>query len=226
MIGLVRLLPPSAHSAGTIQLDRLPELHPVRFSGFIVRASAADEAEEVVDWYMAMRSGRPGIPLGLISPPPVAIEPVAKCRFPIEFVLPPSELIDGNVPVEALEQVRGAAVEGQILGELIHERGTRISAPEHTITTLIAHAVRGGTVASAAADLGVTRETVTRRVGGAGIRARRLMSWARLRAFDIRVELGWDRNLALGACGWMSHEARRKAAARLRQSGGSYGRLA
>lgn len=215
MIGLVDILPPpSSGMAGTLRLECLPDPPAVRLSGMIVRCRDRQQVGRTLDWYGLVRSRRPEFPLSLVCTSDACAEPLSRCRFPIIAVVSPGELCAGGISNAVLNKVRAAAVEGRIIEELVNRHGSAILEARSTLTAAVAHAVRGGTVQGVGRELGVTRDTVRRRLNAVGVSAGVLMAWARLRAFEFRVELGYDRAAALIASGWMSPDARRKAAAR------------
>jgi acyl-coenzyme A thioesterase PaaI-like protein len=215
MIGLLDVLPPpSGDAAGTFRLETLPPPPAPRLSGLIARCRDAHEARRTLEWYDRVRSSRPEFPLGLVCASAACVDALSRCRFPVEALVAPAELCAGGVPGAAMDAVRAAAVESRILEELVQRHGTAILEALPTLKITVAQAVRGGTVQAAARELGVTRDTVRRRLKAVGLSAGLLMAKARLRAFDLRIEMGYDRGSALVTCGWSSHDARRKARSR------------
>lgn len=217
MIGLVCVLPPPGDGAGTVCLEALPEPPASRFSGVAIRCADRDGVAEALRWYRAVRDARPALAFGLVCEPQACAEQLAGLPHPITFLLRPGDLVAGGLRGEALAQLREAGVEGRILDEVVERYGKEVLDQEETIRALIARACCGGTVARAARDLGVSSKTVRRRLHGAGIPAAGLFrAWVRLRAFEVRVQLGVDRTVALKAAGWRSQAERRKAARRAR----------
>lgn len=220
MIGLVGVLPPPGDGAGTVCLDALPDPPGSRFSGFAVRCTDRDGVREALGWYRTVRAARPALAFGLVCEPGACAEELAGLPHPLTFLIRPGSLVAAGLSTEALGQLREAGVEGRIFDEVVERYGEEVLREEETVAALIAWACCGGTVAGTASDLGVASFTVTRRLAAVGISAECLRSWTRLRAYDIRLELGVDPSDALRASGWTSQNARRKAALRLRKRGG------
>ena len=169
---------------------------------------------ETLDWYRTVRAVRPALAFGLVCEPEACAEHLAHLPYSLAFLLRPSDLVAGGLPREALGRLRQAGVEGRIFDEVVERYGEQVSAQEETLRAVIARACFGGTVSRAARDLGVAPWTATRRLGSVGIAAGHLRSKVRLRAYEVRVELGVDPAEALRASGWTHQEDRRKAAKR------------
>jgi hypothetical protein len=141
---------------------------------------------------------------------------VADLDRSLAFVMDPSGLNGGGLPGTALEALREAGIEARILEEIIREHGPQVLSQREAIETVIASAVTGGTLHRAARDLDVHANTLSRRLKGVGLSPRWLRRWARLKAYELRVEQGMDRSAALVVGGWTDPEQRRKAVVRLR----------
>ena len=215
MTGLVGVLPPVGDSAGAVHLDALPEPPASQFSGFAVRCEDRQQVKRTLEWYRSMRDARPALAFGLVCDPEACAEQLAGLPHSLTFLLRPSALVAGGLPGRALDQLREAGVEGRILGETVERYGEQVLEQEETLRALIARACCGGTVSRAARDLGVSPQTVTRRLGALGVSAVRLRSWTRHRSYRLRLELGVGSTAALEASGWTSQDDRRKAVKRL-----------
>jgi len=211
MIGLVRILAPTDDSAGTESLRALPRIPASKYAGFFVRCDTRTLVEETVDWWSSLRRDRPEIPLGMVAHPRDCAALLATCSASLASLLQPTELRAGALPNEALNKLREASVEGQILEGLVSEHGPGILHYDATLKPLIARAVRG-----AARDLGVAPDTVRRRLRDVGLSAGRLVRETRVEAYRVRVSLGLSKDTALVCCGWHSHKDRRRVARRLR----------
>ena len=216
MIALVRVPAPPRAANGIAEIGSLPEPPASRYTAFAVHCRDETEVREAVVWYRALFDSRSGTPLGLIAGANDCIQPVAHLDRSLVFVMDPSRLSGGGLPESALEALREAGVEGRILEEIVRKHGPEVLSEQQSLRALIGRAVAGSTIARAANDLCVHPDTMTRRFKRVGLSARWLRRWVRMRAYQLRVELGVDRSVALVAGGWTDHEQRRKASARLR----------
>lgn len=218
MIGLVGVRPPPGRPCGVTVLERVPESPAPRYAGFIVRGANRAAVDDVVLWYDALRERRAALALGLVARPDDSAEALAKAKHPVTLFLRPEALIGEAVPAEALCRVRQASVEGRLLEELVEAAGASVLEERRALEALVARGTNGGSVAGAARDLGVNTETLRRRLRPFGLKPSDVTRWTRVRGFEIRVELGTERNAALWAGGWMTHEQRRKTARRARKA--------
>jgi AraC-like DNA-binding protein len=115
------------------------------------------------------------------------------------------------VPRDALDQLRAASVEGRVLERLILQFGVALLEHLPVVRCLVAHAVRGGTISAAARDLGMSVDTLRRRMTVAGVRPRDFMRAARVLAYEERRTQGASAGIALAACGWTDAEDLRQA---------------
>lgn len=219
MIGLVRLRPSEADGPGTLVLDRLPAVPAKRLSGALVRCGGEGELAEALSWYAEIRAVRPGFPSGLVCAPEICAGPLGQFTFPVAPLLTPGDLVNGEVPGFALAELRSVSVEGRLMDEVAVAHPSAVLDHREVIECLIAHAVRGGTLDTTARDLGCSTDTVRRRLGVHGIRPGALMRQLRLRAYDVRLELGEAPAAALAAGGWNSRKAQAKARYRLAKRG-------
>lgn len=219
MIALVRLLPPATANVGTATLNALPKPPASAYSGFAVRCDDAPDVARAVEWYRQVLEVRPGVPLGLVSERDHCADALARLGHALIFLIPPRDLVAGGLPARLLEEVRSASVEGRLLEEVLAHLGDSARPLAATIRALISRAVRGGSVASAARDLGVSGRTVRRRLKSIGLSPGHLKQEVRLRAYELRVELGMSRSAALAAGGWSHQDHRRKCQLRLHRSG-------
>lgn len=215
MIGLVRLLPPPGGTEGIAVLDSLPAPPASRFAGVIVRCDDATELKEALDWCARVRDERPSFTFGLVCSPELCAGPLGSFTHSVVPVLAPGELLAGGIPKKALADARSASIEGRILEELVLRRGPDLLTDRPLIQCLIAHAVRGGTLETAARDLRRSPDTIRRRLRRYGILPGGFMSAVRLLAYDLRVSFGESPAAALAAGGWNSQKARLAARSRL-----------
>lgn len=215
MIGLVRVLPPSQGRVGSAQVPALPTPPALRFTGFAVFCDTQADVELTVSWYADLCLVRPGAPLGLIARAEDCAMSLAALDRSLAFLLDPSKAIGRVLPQEALQQLRAKSVEGRLLEEIIGREGQHVRTEEETLRALVVAAARGGTLASAGSDLGVSAECVRRRLAGVGLSARNMKREVRALAYELRLALGLDRDSALLAGGWSDHEQRRKFMSRL-----------
>jgi hypothetical protein len=220
MIALVRLLPPCDPCPGVARLDRRPPPDAARHSGYLVRCSDTAELEATLEWYGDVRAVRPSVPLGLVCAPEVFAPEVCagaliRAAHPVRPIFSPDWLDRGRVPSSALAEMRAVSVEGRILDELCGIHGDEIQAQRPLMEALVSCAAAGGTLKRFSREVGLSDETVRRRLALVGLRPKRLMAWARLRAYDLRVELGDRPAGALLACGWTDPKSRQKVRRRL-----------
>jgi hypothetical protein len=219
MIALVRLFPPRSPTVRLECVPDLPTAPAAQYSGLFVRCRCRSEVEESVTWYEDLRLVRPTAVLGLVATPADCAERLGRCTSVVNPVVFSSDLVAGTVPEEALNTLHQRSIEGQILNELADLHGPEILGIRRTLEALISRAVRGGTAARAARDLGITAAGLRRRLGHYGLSPRILVPSIRVRAFELNVESGVDRRTALCLANWSSHEQRRKAFKRVRAGG-------
>jgi hypothetical protein len=215
MIGLVRLRPPASDGSGTLVLDRLPSAPAERLAGAMIRCDGEADLAEALSWYAEVRGERPSFPSGLVCSPAICAAPLGEFTFPVAPLLTPAELVDGVVPASALVELRSMSVEGRLMEELVAAQPTAVGDHRELIEGLVAHAVRGGRLETAARQLGCSTDTVRRRLASHGILPGLLMRLVRLRAYEVRLELGEAPAAALAAGGWSSQKARHKTHDRL-----------
>ena len=221
MIGLVRLRPATPDGPSTLVFDRLPPVPVERLSGALVRCDTVGELLEMLHWYAEVRAVRPGFPSGLVCAPEICAGPLGEFTFPVAPLLAPGDLANREVPASALAKLRSVSVEGRLMEEVAAAHPSAVLDRREFVECLIAHAVRGGTLETTARHLGCSTDTVRRRLGVHGIRPGALMLQLRLRAYDVRLELGEAPAAALAAGGWSSRRARLKARYRLAKRGDS-----
>lgn len=219
MIALVGALAAGRVAPGTVLLNDMPEVPAHGFAGVIVRADSPSEVESVLSWYVAVRAARPGFPLGLASRPEACAAPLGAFRDPVKPVMDSGDIEKRGLDPAMLEAFRGSCVEGLILQDLVRHHGHRLLRDQRLLEALIAHASAGRTLRSAARALGVSEDTIHRRLDRLSIPVGRLMSLIRLHAYDLRIELGSDPDLALEAGRWSSQKARQRMARRIRSVG-------
>jgi hypothetical protein len=216
MIGLVGVLPPRDQERGTRVLDFLPAPPAEGLSAIMVQAEDEEGVAGVLGWLEEVSARRPTFALGLICPPRVCAPALGAFTRPVRIVLPPEDLEEGALPSDALAGLREASVEGTCFEKLRRMHGDSILSELEWVECLISHAVRGGTLNAVARELGCSPVTVWRRLTAVGLRPGATMSWARLRAYELSVELGADPGDARRAGGWYSRRAWRNAVARER----------
>jgi hypothetical protein len=214
MIALIGLLPPAGHAQGVQQGPGLPEPPATPFSGFLVRCDQEPDLAATLAWYRDVAEQRVDVPLGIVYAPNVCLAMLGECERVIRPLLSTGELIAGAPPIAAVERLREASVEGRIMEELVAEFRESILAERKILTALIGRAVNGGTLQSAARDLKCSQEKVRLHLAKFGITPGQLMTRVRLRAYDLRKQLGVSTSYALTAGGWDNPEARRKVAGR------------
>ncbi|MEJ2186012.1 MAG: hypothetical protein P8Z36_08750 [Gemmatimonadota bacterium] len=214
MMAFVGIQPPTGHSEGIQAVPDLPESPATRFSGFLVRSEHESNLARTLAWYRDVVDQRPGVPLGIVYSPNVCLAMLGECAHPIRPIIPTDNLVAGAPPMAVVEQLREASVEGRIMQELVAEFGGSILVEKRILTALIAYGVGGGLVASAAHELKCSQEKIRLHLAEFGIQPGRLMSRVRLRAYDLRKQLGVQTRQALDAGGWHTSEARRKVARR------------
>jgi hypothetical protein len=214
MIALINVRPPIGQPGGVVELERRPAAPAIRYAGAIVGCSGIAAVRETLGWFKAIREVRPAFVLGLVSRPRHCARALGSFTYPVKPVISPAELENGHLPQSAVDIIRELSIEGLILEEFVAEHGDRVLSRRLTLECLIAHAIRGGTLNAVVRDLGCSPTTVWRQVGDLGLRPSTLMRWARLRAYQLRIELGVRPGAALKAGGWNEDRARRKAASR------------
>lgn len=214
MIGLVGIAPPTGAAHGTVTLDSLPRIPAERLAALVARADGEDAVERLLAWFRKLMARRPTFTLGLVARPEECAAALGVCVHPVRLVLPPEALIQGALPRAALAVVRNASVEGILLEEFHRDNELAVVSQRTLVECLISHAVRGGSVNAVAADLGCSTITVWRRVARFGLKPGALMTRIRLRAFEVRVELGVHPDHARRAGGWYTRRAWEKAVAR------------
>jgi methylphosphotriester-DNA--protein-cysteine methyltransferase len=83
--------------------------------------------------------------------------------------------------------------------------------------TLISHASDGRKLQSVSRSLGLSDDSIRRRLRAIGLQPGALMREVRLKAYSLLVRMGDSPSRALAACGWNDPKARQKVAARFRQ---------
>jgi hypothetical protein len=215
MIALIRLRPPQCGSAGTVKLSQPPKAPAARYSGALIRCSGDRQIRDALNLYSSVRATRPLFTFGIVAPPDLCMRPFASFDHPLTTVATPDELIDGRVPLRMIDELRAKSIEAPILQALIDERGDTILKEERLLTTIIPHAMRGGKLTRMAKDFGVSSDTLRRRIRALGWQPAHLVSFIRVRAYEIRVAAGVSPGAALLAGGWTDPEAKRKVARRL-----------
>lgn len=215
MIALVRVLGPRGAGNGIAELTALPEPPASRYTAFAVRCRNEIKVAEAVVWYRALIESRPSAPLGLIARARDCIQPIAGLGHSLVFVKDPTVLVGGGLPESSLAALRGAGIQGRILTEIVNDHGPEVLSKRESLMALIASAVTGGTLRRAAKYLCIHPDTLSRRLKRVGLSPRLLRRQVRVRAYELRVEMGAERSVALTACGWTDHKHRRKATARL-----------
>lgn len=218
MIGLVRLLPPASDTSSSTVIDRLPPIPSAGFSGALVRCVGDLEISEALSWYADVRKVRPGFPVGIVCAPELCVGALGSFTYPVAPLLSPGDLVNGAVPALALADLRSMSVEGQLLRELAADYPAAMLGQQELLECITAHAVRGGTLESAARKIGCSVDTLRRRLSVHQISPSRLMQWLRIRAYDLRVEMGEGPRAALSAGGWNTQKARRKCRSRLKKA--------
>jgi hypothetical protein len=201
MIGLLGVHPPADDSAGTKLLEALPGPPASALAAAAIRCDCQREIDAAIEWYGDMRAIRPAFAVIILADHRFGAT-LASCPHPVTAVVPPSDLVAGGVPRVALDQLRAASVEGRVVDRLVLQFGGALLEQLPLVRCLVAHAVRGGTVSAAARDLGVSGDTVRRRLTAAGVRPRDFMRAARLLAYEERRSQGASARTALAACGW------------------------
>jgi transposase-like protein len=222
MIGLLGVHPPAGDGAGIKLLESLPAPPASALAGAVIRCDCQREIHAVIQWYGDMRAIRPAFAVILVTDHRFGAT-LASCPHPVRAVVRPSDLVAGGLPRVALDQLRAASVEGRVLDRLVLQFGGALLEHMPLVRGLVAHAVRGGTVSAAARDLGVSVDTVRRRLAVAGVRPSDFMRAARVLAYEKRRAQGASARIALAACGWTDAEQLRRVRRRneLRQIGGA-----
>lgn len=218
MIGLVGVLAPPGDGAGTACLDSLPHPPALSLAAAAVQCSHGLEVDTILEWFGEMRAKRPAFPMMLVADQTCAAQ-LASFPHPVVGMVSPSELQAGGLPRTALERLRAASVEGRVLDRLVLRFGRKLLQESSIVRCLIAHAVRGGTVAAAARDVGVSCDTIRRRLAVVGLRPRELIRAARILAYEERRLQGASPPVALCACGWNDPEHLRRARRRDQAAG-------
>jgi hypothetical protein len=205
MIGFRGVRPPVGDSVGTRLLGALPASPATELAAAAVRCDHEPELDAVLEWYGDMRAARPPFAVLLVADHRFG-GMLASCPHPVVSVVPPSTLEAGGLPRHAMDELRTASVEGRVLDRLVVRFGWGLMAELSVVRCLVAYAVRGGTVSRAARDLGVSLDTVRRRLAAAGVRPRDFMRAARILAYDQWRTQGATPLVALAACGWTDPE--------------------
>lgn len=217
MIALIRVLPPKNAPEANEVLAELPR-HPAwRFTSFLVHCTRPQEVKETLEWIKELQALRPQTPVGMIARAEHSAQLLAGFPHRLPLYLNPDELLAGRVSKSVLSRLRLNSLEGRLFDEIVLDY-PEVSTEGVTLLALISRAAHGGTLSAVAKDLGVTPQTLRRRLRRCGISPGKLVRRTRLRAFDLRIELGMDRGAALYAGGWSSHDQRRKTATRLRKA--------
>jgi hypothetical protein len=168
MTGLFGVHPLAGDGVGTKLLESLPAPPASALAGAVIRCDCQREIDAVIEWYGDMRAIRPAFAVILVADHRFGAT-LASCPHPVRAVVPPSDLAAGRQPQDALDQLRAASVEGRVLDRLVLQFGGALLEHLPLVRSLVAHAVRGGTVSAAARDLGVSVDTVRRRLTAAGV---------------------------------------------------------
>lgn len=217
MLGFLSVRPPLGFAGGARVIESFPSVPAEGLSGLVVRRDTPTGVEKALGWCERVRILRPSFVFGLVAPPEACFRMLGVFTQPVPVVVPPEDLEDGCLPVDVFMILRNASVEGRILEELRCAGRAATPAVRATVRCLVSHGVRGGTVNSVAAELGCSTATVWRRVTRIGLKPRVLMSWARLRAYELRIELGDSPEAARRAGGWLSRRAWEKGVGRIRR---------
>lgn len=218
MIALVGVLSPTGSHTGTVTMNRLPNPEHSRHAGYVVHCRDSAEVERTLAWHEDVRVLRRSTPLGLVCDLHHCAVAVGSLAYPVQPIIPPAELSAGALPDHALDQIRTRSVEGLIFATLCHLYGDELTANRETIEAIISSAVHGGTLGRVATLLGISTETIRRRLRAIGISPGRLRTSIRLQAYRLLVDLGEHPAAALQACGWSDYEARRKCQRRWQRS--------
>jgi AraC-like DNA-binding protein len=219
MIALVGLNLPAGPAPGVARIDRLPAPEAALHLGYLVRCDDERTLTATLSWYEAARASRPSLVLGIVCAPEVCAEPLGRTTVPVSPVVAPGDLESDRVPTWALAELRANTIEARPLDELYTELALQVDRP--LLEALVPHAIRGGRLKSLARALGLSDDTIRRRLGPIGQSPGALMSSLRLRAYDLLLESEHTPKAALAACGWRDARAYQKARSRRRNDEGS-----
>lgn len=219
MIGLYKLLPPSTAAPGIVVLQQFPDEPAESLAGLIAYSETASELERLLNWDLDVRSQRPTFVLGLVAEPDTSVGPLAAHPHVVAPFVPARTIRNRAISIDVLNEVRHRSVEGWLYDCLRAKHEGVVDRSSQCIRALIAHGVRGGTVARAARSIGVSVDTVERRVKPLGVSAGQVVRAARVAAFDKQVALGTDSKAAERACGWTTSEARHRVVGRATRAG-------
>lgn len=214
MIALIGIGAPTHRPAGLAVLSAVPSSPAPGYCGAIVRAASSMEVEEALEWFADLRMIRPTFVFGIVAKPSHCARALGRCTVPVRPVLRPAELLDGRLPMSALQDIREYSIEGSLLEELVLLFGATVLSRRPMIESIIAHGIRGATLHSVTRSEGCSTVTVWRRLADLPFTAAVLLRWARLRAYELRLASGVPTKAALIAGGWKDPSARTKAVKR------------
>jgi AraC-like DNA-binding protein len=217
MIGLVRVSPPSGRSAGVVRLERLPNTKTAHLAGYLVLCRCSEELDTTLTWHGEVRVARPSVALGLVCQPEILFGALGKLTAPVNPVIAPEALQAGRIPDSGLTAIRTASVEAKVLEDLWHAKGARILQEQPLLETLISHASHGKKLQSVSRSLGLSEDTIRRRLRAIGLQPGALIREIRINAYTLLLRMGDSPSRALVACGWNDPKARQKVVARFRQ---------
>jgi AraC-like DNA-binding protein len=215
MIGLVRLSPPD-FCPGVERLDWVPEPASALHWAYLVLCATEEEVTEMLAWYCEVRAARPSVGFGLVCEPAICAAALGKATVPVSPVIAPDSLERDQVPPSVIEEMKAASVEGHILEDMLVKYGQKILKEQTIIEALIHGASRGVRLKRISRDVGLSEDTVRRRLQAVGLQPQTVMSQIRLRAYDLLLEMGDRPSSAALTCGWAEIKAQRKAAGRAR----------
>jgi AraC-like DNA-binding protein len=172
-----------------------------------------------VSWYDRVRRQRPWTVLGVACDMTDAeVRALSAAPFSIAPVLSPRDAPGGVVPNETLGWFLRGSIEGRIRECLTRDLGCGSEDDNELLSVFVAHAVRGGTLAGVARDIGVTERTVARRFRGlTDCPAKCLLRRARITAVELQGSSDRVGGAVLASAGFRTRGAFEKARSRDRR---------
>jgi hypothetical protein len=206
---------PAGHRVGTETLAELPDPPAPRWSGFLVVVSELITLSGVVAWALEMRSVRPMVPISIIGnvrrDQRQLLAALDRVGLHFNAVHDSGEITDNELAT-ALDILREASVEREILQKWLVRWQPGAHSLEAVLAQIISHGVRGGRAKSlrvVGPDREIRDSTLTRLLKKAGLPGPGyLVREARLDGVALRAARGVTTDRAASAAGFSSPRAK------------------
>jgi hypothetical protein len=215
MIVLLGLDPPES-CAWVTKLDSLPHPPALEYTGFMIRCDERMSSETLIEWWKAMRSHRPHIPIGgVVSRNAAFVLELLDREVHLWPAIEATALHENRLPMHVLESILRRTVEGLILERWKNRWNLDAPGARALARATASTGASGGRIKTLIRKLRCSETTLRRRFAACGLPdPGSLLRTARFVSVEIRVELGTAEDAACIAAGWSDLKSYRHALAR------------